>query len=845
MELFRFRIVRPVLSQPCDGLDVRGMFDPPLDAEELRKAAIEFAAQGSVITPQEIAGWLAGFSTALALRGDLVSPKDCLSLLPGDWLAEVRSQAWIQLGQQFALGLAAAMQKDPQEPGVIESWCRSLLVRDLVAALAAEQAQHPNQDSPKTAADVRALVSWRHVILPLSYFPNVSGTPVLARRPGVTDFYVVQDEWDHYQAGELAAVINVLPGETFENRIRHSQKVDTLTSTTTETTTSQTTEQDQTMSTSLSESSSNDASMNIGVEGQVQVSGQYGLAHISTSLGAQMQTSQSQSDSKAFTTAYQTVQRAVKSVTQTVTSIQSQRTVTLDSTYDDHKLQNTGKDVTVGMYRWLTEIHYAQLVRYPNRLTLEFEVPEPGAWLRWALQNVPTTNWDNPDPGPFVVAGTAGLLNPSMIGAKILPSIAAQWRIQGLTPSPPAYLTVSMKLTGDPTQQVDVGLAADASLTVPNGYIATSWSAQVVARIDPSTSTTAGGQGSSAAATTPDPAAAVADVAVTVGGSQKSLQWATSKDSYDVSPDGSSISAYLTGQVGDPTAAGGSGGVNTGTIPVTVYSYDKFVGFSCVLNVTCELMAEAYQQWQEKTFDQVAAAYQALLDAYHLERDTRMQQVGALADLAGPPELNQARAVTELRRSVIQDLLGQQLPLNDDVQTYGNGEPYVPVGPLPDTDMIQFFEQVLEWENLVYICYPYYWGRRGTNGALWVANAISASSDPVFDQFLNAGSARVVVPARPGFENLVLFYLFTGQVWGGSQPPAPDDPDYLSVAQEIQALQKGADDATPISPSWEVALPTTLLWAGSDVATLPSNSAQTIPKPPVGTAGVSASTVDS
>ena len=80
----------------------------------------------------------------------------------------------------------------------------------------------------------------------------------------------------------------------------------------------------------------------------------------------------------------------------------------------------------------------------------------------------------------------------------------------------------------------------------------------------------------------------------------------------------------------------------------------------------------------------------------------------------------------------------------------------------------------------------------------------------------------------------MLFYLYTGKVWGGSQPPAPDDPGYLSVAQEIQALQKGADDGTPISPSWEVTLPTTLLWAGSDVATLPSNAAQTIPKPPVG-----------
>jgi len=107
----------------------------------------------------------------------------------------------------------------------------------------------------------------------------------------------------------------------------------------------------------------------------------------------------------------------------------------------------------------------------------------------------------------------------------------------------------------------------------------------------------------------------------------------------------------------------------------------------------------------------------------------------------------------------------------------------------------------------------------------------SRNADPVFDQFLNAGSARVVVPARPGFENLVLFYLYTGQIWGGSQPPAPNDPDYLSVAQEIETLQRGPTEGLPVGPSWEVKLPTTLLWAGSAPRTLPVNPAPTIPKP--------------
>jgi hypothetical protein len=299
-------------------------------------------------------------------------------------------------------------------------------------------------------------------------------------------------------------------------------------------------------------------------------------------------------------------------------------------------------------------------------------------------------------------------------------------------------------------------------------------------------------------------------------------------------------------QISAPTGDwfGVAGPINAGAIPVSVYTYEDLLGFSATINITCELTGEAFAQWQQNIFDQVASAYQTLLNAHRQERDARNQQVSGQADLAGPPELNQARAVGELRRLVIQDLMGAAF----------TGEPAVTADPVtgePSADLakayatgplVQFFEQAFEWENLVYICYPYYWGRKtefadGAGTRIWVTDVTSASADPEFDQFLNAGSARVVVPARPGLEDLVAFYLFTGEIWGGTRPPVPGDPDYLSVAQEIQALEQGASDGTQVGSSWEITLPTTLLWAGTDPATLPANGTATIPPPTAVRAG--------
>lgn len=482
VELFRFRVIRPIQAQPSKGLDAGAILQERtsrMGVSASEDDARSFLQTSSAyINPITWSNWLATFSSQLALRSDLVAPADCFTLLPSDVDAQVSAGSWAALATALADSLVAALLTK-QEPAVVEGLCRLLLVRDLVTTLVADTSLPADEQVLQTAADVQSAVSWRYVTLPINYFAQAN-SPLLARQPGFTDLYVVNDEWNRYEPEELAQVINVLPGETFENRTKQSQEVDTLTETTTSTTTATQTEQDETTSNSLSEATTSDASLNIGVQGQVQTSGQYGPTHVQTSLGAQLQSSQTTSDSRASTTSYQTVQRSLKSISQTVTTTQATRTVTRDLTYDDHKLENQGQDVTVGLYRWLTEIHRVELVRYPNRLVLEFEIPEPGSWLRWALQNLPSTTWDHSDPGPFRLPNAPTDLQPTDITANNWTMLAAQWRVQGLAPPPPTTVTLSVKLSIDPGQQSGAfATATDNSLTVPTGYEADSWTAQL------------------------------------------------------------------------------------------------------------------------------------------------------------------------------------------------------------------------------------------------------------------------------------------------------------------------------------------------------------------------------
>jgi hypothetical protein len=94
-------------------------------------------------------------------------------------------------------------------------------------------------------------------------------------------------------------------------------------------------------------------------------------------------------------------------------------------------------------------------------------------------------------------------------------------------------------------------------------------------------------------------------------------------------------------------------------------------------------------------------------------------------------------------------------------------------------DLVKFVHQAVEWENLLYFLYPYFWG----SDDLGRDKLLFDHPDPNHRDFLRAGYARVVVPIRPGFEEKFTVLLNTGTVGGEPTP-------YLTIAEEVAAFAR-------------------------------------------------------
>jgi hypothetical protein len=245
----------------------------------------------------------------------------------------------------------------------------------------------------------------------------------------------------------------------------------------------------------------------------------------------------------------------------------------------------------------------------------------------------------------------------------------------------------------------------------------------------------------------------------------------------------------------------------TGGVPVAFFTH-KYTHYGITIEVVSQLNVRGWQAWQLKTHAAISQAYQAKKLQYEQRLAQAKTEAGVV--IAGRnPRFNERLMTTELRRQCLELLTNQHFDAFGALQmgAHNTVEPNV---ARAETQMpyVRFFEQAFEWEHMVYFFYPYFWGLKKA----WKYRHLLDDVDAVFADFLRAGAARVVIPVRLGFNEAVVHYVETGEIWNGGPPPTLADKNlYVPIIKEIQEASGAPGEEKPVGEPWLVHLPTTLV----------------------------------
>lgn len=607
---------------------------------------------------------------------------------------------------------------------------------------------------------------------PAVFTGSIVGSVGTVRPAGIGDLLVVKDTLLGYEETEIASIENILGTET-KNRVY--RKLDRTSQTTVSSTaTSETTERDlqTTQRYELQSESARTLDSDVAIDTGLNISASYGpVLQVDTSADFSVENSSETSSSTSSDFAQDVVDKSVSKLTQSIKEEITTKVLSEIEETSTHGFTNTGTANVVGIYRWLDKSYQGQVYNYGKRLMMEFIVPEPSAFYKFAQDNLLATDPTLQPPVPLEADFSFQDLEPGTYHRWV-----DRYQVEGVSPPPPKSRVIG-KVIELPTTVAEIKnndpnllTTRSDSLALPAGYLAKeAW---------------------------------VGDVSA-VGREGDSLQIGIGRHWLDVT-----LGQFSTPLDNEETA-----------VPLGVFAVNR-LNAVIHIEVRCERSNETLRAWQLATFEKIVDAYNAQQSAYDSKRKSKESaQASTLTSI--PPETKRAIEMGELKKGCLELLTNQYF--HDFDATLAGASPFGYPEFRVSQAMIegpytQFFEQCFEWDQITYIFYPYFWGRKSE----WVSNSCEADGDPIFQSFLQSGAARVQVPVRRKYEFTFFYYLSTGEIWNGGEPPILDDRLYVSIVDEIESAEDTSlEDATPYGDPWTYTLPTTLVILQPD-ATLPS-----------------------
>lgn len=625
-------------------------------------------------------------------------------------------------------------------------------------------------------------------VKPMKFFPlNVTDIRASLKPLGVGDLKVVKQILKKYVAGEVAHIENVLRGESKERKHRVLDRTEDIFSVSNETEEETTKDTQSTERFELAKESEKTLEEKMSVQAGATISGSYGMVTFGAHGDFAYSTANKESNKSSSNFAREVIDKSISKVQKKTKEERTTKKLHEVEEINTHGIVNKDKpDHITGIYRWVDKYYDAQIYNYGQRMMLEFIIPEPSAFYEYATTHKPKKDIVPPiDPVKYIF-GNSKWSGKEIITFKDInewnyQNYIRDYNVQGITPPPPVVRIASIALEKSGIESEKTCTMSSKELIVPDGYL--------VSRV---------GKLNMSAVHSARPCFPQFSIAI----GEYMNEWFGFKGGQGTADGNPYINSLL-------------GFGNQWIVPVSINTYDVN-SFSVNIQLICEITKSHYEKWQIETYEKIMAAYKAMKMEYEQKISEQEYEQG-IAITGQNPRINREIEKTELKKHSIKMLMDTYLFGSFDA-TIDNG-----INP-PDFDIydaflegktIQFFEQAFEWENMTYLFYPYFWARKEQ----WVNKSNIYDNDPLFTKFLQAGSARVVIPVRPGYNDVVSYYLQTGDIWGkDGNPPLIKKEDgslndlFISIADELRNQTDDLANATPEGESWEIVLPTTLVY---------------------------------
>ncbi|MDG2517359.1 hypothetical protein [Lysobacter soli] len=616
--------------------------------------------------------------------------------------------------------------------------------------------------------------------------PVPSAEPAQLRAVGVADLLVVKQQIKRYEAGEIAHIENLLAGESKVRTHRQLARTEEVISTLREREQEKENELQTTERFELNSETTRTQQTDHKVGFGLSLSGKYGpTVEFESKLDVSDQTSEENGLKNSVKYAKDVVERSKERI---VERVREERRLTIlreTEEVNEHRLANEGSEHRAGIYQFVDKVYESQVFNYGLRQMFDFMVPEPASYM-WHLEQMPQPDPELPVP-PVRLEVEAP--DATYVHEGNYLRLGARYGTRGLKAPPPIFLVRSASVTqgmGNDSEENQPRSRNQIEVAIPKGYRPV-WALTTVVGL-----------------TDEDP-----HFAFSVGNEFDYWRPVATGERIDVQegslrfyrPNANRVTVF---------PSDGALFADDDKLYIHIFAHET-ANYSVHCKVTFQRREEALREWATTTYDAIAESYSNVLLRYQQDVEALKQKKDAQAGLGlefgNPPSVNERIIRTELKKHCLAFIRNEHAGLLNTTHTAG-GSIYPPFFDIADAkadgEWVRFFEHAFEWDQIQYVFYPYFWARPGG----WAERFRARNMDPVLEEFLKAGYARVVVPVRVGFEAAVSYFMETGHVWNDEGEPPINHPLYKPIVEEIRERTGGDLGEVPVGDPWETRMPT-------------------------------------